>query len=406
MNLSNRVKHLQSSPTIGAGESVHKLLARNEDIVRFDIGEPDFETPRHIKKAAIDAIRGGFTHYTSARGIPELRDAIVVDQKARGLDLSPSNVAFYPGSKFGLFCILSLLVDAGDEVLIQDPVWPTYASIVDYLGGTAAGVASWRDDDPSTFSIESFRERVTTRTKAILVNSPCNPTGQVVDVGSLEELLAECRRRKITLILDRIYSALVYGRPTDRIPDCDLEEGNLIVTSGFSKEFAMTGWRLGYTISSAAFTDLLVNLQDNTTTCATSFVQKAAVAALTGDRSWQAKMNNEYQARRDAMVEGIGRIPGWKCLAPAGAFYCFPRINRQDSIAFASSLLNEAKVSSVAGAFFGRSGEGHLRLSYTTSRDRVIEGMKRIREFVAQADSAPSLPTPAPKPHPGSNSLA
>jgi aspartate aminotransferase len=357
-------------------------MASGEDVVRFDVGEPDFETPTHIKEAGITAIAKGFTHYTSARGIPELRDALVADQKGMGLDAKSSNIAFYPGSKFGLFSILSLLVDSGDEVLIQDPVWPTYASIIEYLGGTPVRIDSSSDDGSANSLAQSFEERITERTKAVLIDSPCNPTGERVGTEQLEDLLESCGRKGIALVLDRIYSALIYDGLPDSIPNCNIEDGNLIIVSGFSKEFAMTGWRLGYTIASEAFTDLLVNLQDNTATCAPSFVQKAGVAALTGERTWQKAMVDEYRARRDVMIAEMERIRGWQCIVPSGAFYCFPRVSDPDSSAFASALLDKMKVSSVAGVYFGPRGQGHLRLSYTTPRDRIVEGMRRIREFV------------------------
>ena len=298
------------------------------------------------------------------------------------MDAKPSNVAFYPGSKFGLFSVLSLLVDSGDEVLIQDPVWPTYASVIEYLGGTPARIGPPDDDSQVNPPVESLEERITERTKAVLINSPCNPTGERVSNEQLEDLLRSCGRKGVALVLDRIYSALVYDGLPDSIPSCNIEDGNLIIVSGFSKEYAMTGWRLGYTIASEAFTDLLVNLQDNTSTCAPSFVQKAGVAALTGERTWQRAMVDEYRARRDIMIAEMGKIHGWHCPTPTGAFYCFPRINDTDSSAFASSLLEQRRVSSVAGAYFGPRGQGHLRLSYTTPRDRIVEGMRRIREFV------------------------
>jgi aspartate aminotransferase len=367
---------------LGAAEAVRKLLQRKENVVRFDIGEPDFETPAHIKEAGIAAIKNGFTHYTSARGIPELRDALTAELEHKGLRAKHSNLSFYPGSKFGLFSALSLLVDHGDEVIIQDPVWPTYGSIIEYLGGIPTRVGSSADDEGWESPVDSFERKIGSRTRVVIVNSPCNPTGSKMSDAQIEEMLELCARKQITLLLDRIYSALVYDESPVRIPSWDLEGGNFVITGGFSKEFAMTGWRLGYTVASEKFNDLLVNFQDNTTTCAPSFVQMAGVAALSGERSWQRKMMDEYRARRDVMLGEIQHIPGWKCLPPSGAFYCFPRIQDSDSIAFSSSLLAEKRVSSVAGTYFGPSGQSHLRLSFTTSRDRIVEGMRRIREFV------------------------
>ena len=383
MKLAKSVERLKRSPTIAAGEEVRRLLAEGEDVVRFDIGEPDFDTPQHIKDAGIAAIEKGYTHYTSARGIPELRQALIKDQERKGIGLDQSNLVFYPGSKIGLYSIFSILLDPGDEILLQDPLWPTYASIVEYLEGVPVSVNDWEDEkSQGRFPVERFEQKISSKTKAVLINSPGNPTGAIIPEKRLEELLQICKSKQVPLILDRIYSALTYDGMEDRIPQYDIEGGNLIVISGFSKEYAMTGWRLGYTIAPKSFTDRLVQFQDNTTTCPASFVQYAAVAALEGDRGWQKKMNAEYQERRDLMVSEINKVPGWNCQAPMGAFYCFPSVP-QDSQPLSEKLLSKYRVSSVAGVFFGNHGERHLRFSYTTSKERVAEGMKRIREMVA-----------------------
>ncbi len=381
MVLSRRAQRLEKSPTLGAAEMVRKLIDQKEDVVRFDIGEPDFQTPQHIKEAGIAAINEGLTHYTSARGLPELRDALVADQSGKGLAVKPANIAVFPGSKIGLFAVMSLLVDSGGQVLIQDPVWPTYASIIRYLGGEPVEVPCGDDEQDSGLTA-AFEARMNERTKAVIVNSPCNPTGATLDEETVEGILAICAKRRIPLVLDRIYSALVYDGSMERIPATDLESGSLLIVSGFSKEYAMTGWRLGYTVASKDFTDKLVDFQDNTTTCAPAFVQKAGVAALTGERGWQKAMNREYRVRRDLMVDEIRGIPGWRCSTPAGAFYCFPKVHASDSVAFAKSLLSQWKVSCVAGAYFGTHGEGHVRLSYATKTEKIREGMKRIREAV------------------------
>jgi aspartate aminotransferase len=381
LRYASRVGDLRPSATMAAAAAVQAAIRRGEDIIRFDIGEPDFDTPDHIREAGIDAIRRGFTHYTSARGIPELGDALVQSLRGDGIDVEPGNLAFYPGSKLGVYSLLSLLVGEGDEALVQDPVWPTYASIVEYLGGSPSLVRAWDEDNPEGFPVERFVEKMTPKTKAVVVNSPCNPTGSVATKRALEELAEACSSRDIVLVLDRIYSAITYDGEREKAPAVDFENGSFAVVSGFSKEFAMTGWRLGYTVTSKEINDLLVKVIDNTATCASAFVQKAAVAGLTGERLWQKKMNDEYRARRDLMLAEIAKVPGWSCVKPAGAFYCFANIGRPDSVALSDALLREAKVSSVAGAHFGPSGEGYIRLSYTTSRDRILEGMGRIRQF-------------------------
>lgn len=388
MKYSSRVRNLHGSPTVAAAEAVRAALRSNQDIVRFDIGEPDFDTPAHIREAGIEAIRSGFTHYTSARGIPELGEALAHNLKGAGLDVTPANLTFYPGSKLALFSVLSLLVDPGDEALIQNPVWPTYRSIVEYLGGTPVEVRTWSDDDPGYFSVGDIVSRMTLKTRVVVINSPCNPTGGIVGERKLEELAKACDAKGIVLVLDRIYSALTFDGPPDRVPHVNIEGANFVVISGFSKEFAMTGWRLGYTVAAKGFTDMLVRIQENTSTCAASFVQKAGVAALTGERSWQRRMNDEYRSRRDTMVAEIAKIPGWSCATPPGAFYCFPKVGPGDSSALSDSLLRVAGVSSVAGAHFGTAGEGHLRLSYTTTRERIVEGVSRIRRFVESSESS------------------
>jgi aspartate aminotransferase len=246
-------------------------------------------------------------------------------------------------------------------------------------------VKDWDENNPRKFPVQEFEKKIGPRTKAVLLNTPSNPTGAVVPDRDVEGLLEVCDRKGVPLILDLIYSALCYDDGArESIPSYDLEKGNLVLVSGVSKEFAMTGWRLGYTVASRRFTKHLVDLQENTASCPASFAQKAAVAALTGPRDWQVKMNREYKERRDTMLRGISKIEGWKCEAPPGAFYCFPRINSDDSVLYSKGLLAEKLVSGVAGAYFGPSGESHLRLSYTTSKERISEGMERIKEYSEQ----------------------
>jgi aspartate aminotransferase len=372
---------LQASPTLGAAETVRRLESQGKSVVRFDIGEPDFDTPNHIKDAAIKAIKDGFTHYTSPRGLRELREALATSYAERGARVESEEVVFFPGSKFALFSSLSLLIDPGDEVILQDPSWPSYCSMITFLRGTPVHVPV-DDDQRFVPTIDSFAEKITKRTRAIIVNSPGNPTGSVYPERLLKELLELCERHNIVLISDEIYSSLIYDGKTAPSPLQDPEAGTVIVVSGFSKEFAMTGWRLGYSIASERFTDLLVRVQENTTTCPTSFVQKAALAALTEPRDWFRDMLAEYRVRRDTMVREISKVTGWRCLNPDGAFYCFPRTNFEDSRAFENSLLDNKLVSVVAGAHFGQSGEGHIRLSYATSKENILRGMGLIRQYV------------------------
>ena len=370
---------LQPSPTLAAAEAVRRLKLDGKPVFRFDVGEPDFDTPRHVKEAAIEAIKDGYTHYTSAKGLPELREAIANKYAAKGVPVKHENVAVFPGSKFALYAVLSLLTSPGDEVIVQDPSWPSYASMITFLRGSPKFVPATLEQHfvPTT---QSFQEKVTGRTKAMIINSPGNPTGAVYPPRLMKDLRELCEERRTVLISDEIYSALVYNGQAPS-PLEDPESGNTIVVSGFSKEFAMTGWRLGYTLAPKRVTDLLVRFLENTVTCPTSFVQKAAVAALTGPRDWFSEMLAEYRTRRDTMIERLSKIPGWQCAIPDGAFYCFARTNFKDSRALESMLLQKERVSVVAGAHFGPSGERHIRLSFTCSLDNVREGMDRIRRF-------------------------
>jgi aspartate aminotransferase len=371
---------LQPSPTLAAAEMVRELQSDGKPVFRFDIGEPDFDTPQHVKDAALEAIRSGYTHYTSAKGLPELRAAIANNYVAKGVPVKPENVAVFPGSKFALYAVLSLLTDPGDEVMIQDPSWPSYASMITFLHGLPIFVPAPLEQH-FVPTIHSFQERVTDRTKAVIINSPGNPTGAVYPRCLMSELRELCEQRRPVLISDEIYSALVYNGQAPS-PLEDPESDGVIVASGFSKEFAMTGWRLGYTVASRRVTDLLVRFMENTATCPTSFVQKAAVAALTGPRDWFTEMLAEYRTRREAMIEGLSKITGWQCGMPEGAFYCFPRTNFKDTRLLEKMLLEKRRVSVVAGAYFGPSGEKHVRLSYTTSRKNIRDGIELIRQYV------------------------
>lgn len=371
---------LHPSPTLAAAEAVRRLKSDGKPVFRFDVGEPDFDTPKHVKEAAIEAIRNGYTHYTSAKGLPELREAIANNYAAKGFPVKPENVAVFPGSKFALYAVLSLLTDPGDEVMIQDPSWPTYASMITFLHGSPIFVPATLEQH-FVPTIQSFQEKMTDKTKAVIINSPGNPTGAVYPRRLMSDLRELCEQRRPVLISDEIYSALVYNGHKAPSPLKDPNSGQVIVVSGFSKEFAMTGWRLGYTVASKRVTDLLVRFLENTATCPTSFVQKAAVAALTGPRDWFSEMLAEYRTRREMMIEGLSKILGWQCIIPEGAFYCFSRTNFKDSRALERMLLQKERVSVVAGAHFGPNGERHIRLSFTCSLDNIREGMERIRQF-------------------------
>jgi aspartate aminotransferase len=374
---------LQPSPTLRTAETARTLQSQGKKVIRFDIGEPDFDTPDHIRKAAVESINKGFTHYTSSKGILDLRAALAKEFTDRHVETKAENVVVFPGSKSALYASLSLLIEPDEKVIIPDPAWPSYASIITFLRGVPVSIPT-KGESQFVPTIESFLERIDNKTKAVIINSPNNPTGAVYQRKLVEELRDLCEERKVVLVSDEIYASIVYDGERAPTPLADPESGSVIVISGFSKEYAMTGWRLDYAVASTRFAELLARFQENTTTCPTSFVQKAAVAALSDQREWFRDMLAEYRRRRDVMVRGINTIQGWECPNPGGAFYCFPRTNLKDSRALEAGLLYTKYVSVVAGAHCGSSGERHLRLPYAISEDSIEEGLGLIKQYVEE----------------------
>jgi len=383
---SSRIKRLKPSPTLSIAEKARQLIARGEKIVRLDIGEPAFDTPDHIKEAALKAIKSGYTHYTSSRGIPELREAIAeyylknfkVDVDAK------SEVIVTPGSKFAVFAAIQSLVDSGDEVIILTPAWPTYWSCVELAEGRVVEVSC---GDGFSLDEERLKESISNKSKVILVNSPNNPTGGVLSKEDLKVIADLAVDHDLYVISDEIYHLIVYDEvtPHTMLSISDVRD-RLIVVDGFSKAWAMTGWRLGFAIAPKEVIDCIVKVQQNATTCPTAFVQYAGIAALKGDQSCVRYMVQEYDRRRRFLIESLNSIEGIKCKAPKGAFYVFPDMSAlgMSSMELASELLTKAGVCTVPGSVFGAGGEYHLRMSYASSFEQVREGVERIRRFVEE----------------------
>ena len=383
---SSRIKRLKPSPTLSIAEKARQLIARGEKIVRLDIGEPAFDTPDHIKEAALKAIKSGYTHYTSSRGIPELREAIAeyylknfkvyVDAK--------SEVIVTPGSKFAVFAAIQSLVDSGDEVIILTPAWPTYWSCVELAEGKVVEVSC---GDGFSLDEERLKESISNKSKVILVNSPNNPTGGVLSKEDLKVIADLAVDHDLYVISDEIYHLIVYDEvtPHTMLSISDIRD-RLIVVDGFSKAWAMTGWRLGFAIAPKEVIDCIVKVQQNATTCPTAFVQYAGIAALKGDQSCVRYMVQEYDRRRRFLIEALNSIEGIKCKAPKGAFYVFPDMSAlgMSSMELASELLTKAGVCTVPGSVFGAGGEYHLRMSYASSFEQIKEGVDRIKRFVEE----------------------
>jgi len=372
-------------------ESAFAVLARAKAIeatgrrvVHMEIGEPDFDTPEHIKEAGIQAIRDNYSHYTPSAGIPELRDTIAeYASRFRGLaePYTRDNVVVGAGAKPIIWNLLSALLDPGDELIYADPAYPAYASAAGYLEAKAIPVhllesRNWRLD------LDELAAKITPKTKAVVINSPHNPTGGVLTREDLETIAALSRKHGFLVISDEIYSRNTYGSTFETITRLDGMRDRTIIIDGFSKAYAMTGWRLGYCIAPKGIAETVTLFNNNTFSCVATFVQRAGIAALTGDDAPVQKMNAIFRERRDAIVSGLNAIPNVSCTIPEGAFYAFPNVSKiaSDDKHLASWLLDNAGVACLGGSSFGAAGKGYLRFSYAASLDDIGWALAQLRE--------------------------
>lgn len=359
------------------------LEAQGRDIVHLEIGEPDFDTPSHIIAEARKALGEGYTHYGPSAGIPELRQALAAHvAKTRGVPVDPAQVVVVPGAKPILFYGLLATVNPGDEVIYPNPGFPIYESIINYMGARPVAVPV-REELEFRFDVNDLAARITDRTRMIIVNTPQNPTGGILTESDIHAIADMVRGRPIWVLSDEIYGDLVYeGRHHSLWAQPGLPEQSILL-DGFSKTYAMTGWRLGYGVMPEPLARHVARLATNCNSCVTTFVQRAGIAALTGPRHEVDAMSREFRRRRDRMVEGINRIPGLSCLKPHGAFYVFPNITRLgiSSQEMAARCLDEAGVAVLSGTAFGANGQGYLRLSYATSVELIDKALDRLDGF-------------------------
>jgi len=366
------------------------LEARGHEIIHLEIGEPDFHTPSHIVEAGCRALREGHTHYTPTAGIPELRAAIADDVAiSRGVAVEPEQVVVTPGGKPIMFFVILALVEQGDEVLLPNPAFPIYQSMVDFVGGRPVFVPL-RQENEFRFDLDEFRAGLSERTRLVILNSPANPTGGVLtpeDIASLAEILRE--RPDIFVLSDEIYSRLLYAGSFASIASHEGlgPDGRTIILDGFSKTYAMTGWRLGYGVMPEPLAEEVIKLQVNSNSCTNAATQYAGLEALAGPQESVERMLSEFRARRDLIVSGLNALPGVECVTPQGAFYAFPRVAGRDAGALADLLLEEAGVACLAGTAFGRYGEGHLRFSYANSRENISRALERMEEVLSRAEA-------------------
>jgi aspartate aminotransferase len=386
MRLSQRMARLGTETAFEVLVRARALEAQGRNVVHLEIGEPDFDTPGHITEAAIAALRGGATHYGPSAGLPELREAIAQDStRRRGVRATSEMVVVTPGAKPIMFFVILALVDEGDEVLYPNPGFPIYESMIRYIGGIPVPVRLL-EEKGFTLDVGQLCDRVGPKTRLIILNYPHNPTGGIIPESGLRAIAEVAAKYNVPVLSDEIYSRILYDTEHKSIAGMPGMESLAIVLDGFSKTYAMTGWRLGYGIMPAPMAQVVAKLQTNATSCTATFSQLAAVQALRGDQSSVDAMVAEFRRRRDAIVDGLRAIPGFTCARPKGAFYVFPNITRTGygSKALADKLLDQGGVACLSGTAFGEFGEGHLRFSYANSMENIQEALRRIASVVGQ----------------------
>lgn len=368
---------------------ISERAMRMKDVIRLELGEPDFKTPENIIEAAYEAMEKGYTHYTSVMGIPELREAIAEKlERENKIEADPEKeILVTCGGYHAIFVALSALLNPGDEVLVTDPCWSAYLSILTFLG---AKVTYCPLDEEKGFepSIEALERKISEKTKMIIINSPQNPTGAVWSRETIEAIVELAMKKDILILSDEVYEKLVFDgyehfSPAS-IPDA---KDRIISIFSFSKTYAMTGWRIGYVVANPTFIEYMKRVAFVTIACPNAFVQYAAVEALRGPQDEVNRMIREYQKRRDVIYSELSKIPGVKCVKPRGAFYIFPNFSEimRDSTKLTYYLLEHARVAVVPGVAFGPVvGEGHIRISFATSTENLREAARRIREAIAE----------------------
>jgi len=362
------------------------LEAQGRHIVHLEIGEPDFDTPAYIKNAAIKAMNDGYTHYTPAAGIAQVRETVAeYVSKTRNISVDPDEVVVTPGAKPIMSFVMLALVDAGDEVIYPNPGYPIYESMINFTGGTPIPIPLKEELD-FRLDVEELAQRITPKTKLIILNSPHNPTGGILSRKDLERIAELIEGEDIFVLSDEIYSRIIYDGEHISLASLPGMKEQIIILDGFSKTYAMTGWRLGFGVMNKELANKVTKLQVNFTSCSTAFVQMAGMEALMGPQDDVEKMVMEFRRRRDVIVHGLNQIPGVTCTLPKGAFYAFPNVKsfKKPAKEIADYLLNEAGVAVLSGTAFGAYGEGYLRLSYANSVENIQEALRRMKEALAR----------------------
>ena len=382
MKIAERINRLVVESAFDVLLKARSLEAEGRHIIHLEIGEPDFNTPQPIIDAAKEALDQGWTHYGPPQGLPACREAVAsYVSRTRKVSVSAKNVCMVPGAKPMLFFPVLALIEAGDEVLYPDPAFPIYRSLINFLGAKPVPMPL-REARGFSLDLDHVRDSLTDRTKLIILNSPENPTGGIIPEADIRQLAELVRDRDVMILSDEIYSRICYDGQAFSIASVPGMLEKTIIMDGFSKSYAMTGWRLGYGVLPEWLVEPVNKLMANSNTCAASFVQRAAITGLNGPQTEVEDMVREFRRRRDMFCPALNEIPGFRCTLPAGAFYAFVNIEGtgRTSQEMEDILLQQAGVACLDGAAFGDCGRGYLRLSYANSFDNLSEAIRRIRE--------------------------
>src|SRR5947209_353505 len=383
LRLAKRMARLGSESAFEVLLRARALEAQGKDVIHLEIGEPDFDTPANVIEAGVEALQTGWTHYAPSAGFPELRQAAAeYISSTRGIPCSADEVVIVPGAKPTIFFTFMALVEEGDEVIYPNPGFPIYESMINFLGAKPVPIPL-REEKDFRFDVNEFADLITDRTKLVVLNSPHNPTGGVLSQQDLRDIATAMGDRDIMVLSDEIYSRLLFDGEHHSIASLDGWKDRTILLDGYSKSYAMTGWRLGYGVMRRDLAQHFSRLMTNCNSCTASFTQVAGIEALKGDQQSVTDMCAEFKRRRDVFVERVNQIRGFSCRVPAGAFYAFPNIRQtgKSSKQLADALLEQAGVACLAGTAFGQYGEGYLRFSIANSLENIEKALDRVDDW-------------------------
>lgn len=384
LQLARRMSRLGTETAFEVLNKARALERQGKSVIHLEIGEPDFDTPSNVIEAGVNAMRGGWTHYGPSAGQPELRQAIAeYVSKTREVNVTSDEVVVVPGGKPIIFFTILSLIDEGDEVIYPNPGFPIYESMINYVGGHAVPI-QLREERDFALDVDELKALISDRTKLIIINSPQNPTGGILERHDIEQIARVIGDRNIMVMSDEIYSRLLFdGGQHFSIMSVPGMQERTILLDGFSKTYAMTGWRMGYGVMRPDLAAQMTRLMTNSNSCTASFTQIAGVEAIRGDQASVDHMRDEFQRRRDVFVAGLNKIKGFSCRLPKGAFYVFPNITatRWKSKPLADALLDQAGIAALSGTAFGEFGEGYLRFSVANSLENLQEALNRLDQW-------------------------